>query len=292
MITKTVDGRPALKIFEQFQSRPQMVRKGDLLQTQLSPSSSAMFVTRADSSTFGNGPVQALNAFTNAPMQVGWANLMVGGRLQRVGFRQWLADTIRGWAAKLFPGEHPTKTFNRIFSSFEQLAEVERHTQACRQALQQAVESGQVALAESLSDRLKALEAEARLVHGGFPRYLQEEDFIRFVEKCDRHLQLDWLSNFARPLPADVREKLAKAEATHAFDNFVVLHYDPLNRGRKMTKAEVDRAKDPILWGVIASSRRLYFVADWQDELCDLTLDKLIGVLGRDLDSHPTKEAP
>ena len=33
-------------------------------------------------------------------------------------------------------------------------------------------------------------------------------------------------------------------------------------------------------------------VDDRQDELCDLTPAKLIGVLGRDLDSHPTKEAP
>lgn len=43
------------------------------------------------------------------------------------------------------------------------------------------------------------------------------------------------------------------------------------------------RAKDPILFGMIANSDKLYFVADWTDDYCDLTLDKMLKVIGKDV---------
>jgi hypothetical protein len=46
-----------------------------------------------------------------------------------------------------------------------------------------------------------------------------------------------------------------------------------------MTKAEVEKAKDPILFGVLKGTRNLYFIGDWIDEYCDLTLDKFLSTL-------------
>jgi hypothetical protein len=46
-----------------------------------------------------------------------------------------------------------------------------------------------------------------------------------------------------------------------------------------MTKAEVEKAKDPILFGVVKGTRNLYYIGDWIDEYCDLTLDKFLSVL-------------
>lgn len=42
--------------------------------------------------------------------------------------------------------------------------------------------------------------------------------------------------------------------------------------------------KDPILFGKIKETDKLYFIADWQDEHCDLTFDKLIDFMGKDKD--------
>jgi len=48
-----------------------------------------------------------------------------------------------------------------------------------------------------------------------------------------------------------------------------------------MTEKEKEKAKDPILFGVMKNSRNLYFIADWEDEYCDLTLSKMLNVLGK-----------
>lgn len=37
--------------------------------------------------------------------------------------------------------------------------------------------------------------------------------------------------------------------------------------------------KDPILFGVIRNSDKLYYIADWVDEYCDLTLEKMFETL-------------
>lgn len=36
------------------------------------------------------------------------------------------------------------------------------------------------------------------------------------------------------------------------------------------------------MFGVINGSKKLYYVADWIDEYCDLTLDKVIEILGKE----------
>jgi hypothetical protein len=64
------------------------------------------------------------------------------------------------------------------------------------------------------------------------------------------------------------------------FDNYVVLHYDPKDNGEGLSKAEIEKKKDPILFGLIKNSRKLYYVADWKDEYCDLTLEEMFNVLG------------
>lgn len=40
--------------------------------------------------------------------------------------------------------------------------------------------------------------------------------------------------------------------------------------------------KDPILFGLMTERRVLYFVGDWVDDFCNLTLDQIADVLGYD----------
>ena len=39
---------------------------------------------------------------------------------------------------------------------------------------------------------------------------------------------------------------------------------------------EMKKRKDPILFGVIAGSNKLYFIGDWIDEYCDLRFDDVV----------------
>lgn len=38
----------------------------------------------------------------------------------------------------------------------------------------------------------------------------------------------------------------------------------------------MEKRKDPILFGVIAGSNKLYFIGDWIDEYCDLRFDDVV----------------
>ena len=68
------------------------------------------------------------------------------------------------------------------------------------------------------------------------------------------------------------------------FDNYLVLYFTTKGiESAELTKEEVRQKKDPILFGVIRNSRKLYFVADWTDEYCNLTLDKMLKVLKKEV---------
>ena len=51
-----------------------------------------------------------------------------------------------------------------------------------------------------------------------------------------------------------------------------------------LTENQIAAKKDPILFGVIANSHKLYFVADWKDETDDLDMAEVNRVLGRQPD--------
>jgi hypothetical protein len=81
-------------------------------------------------------------------------------------------------------------------------------------------------------------------------------------------------------MPQDIVDKIAKINQLEVFDNYVVLYYDPDGKIYKETAKEEAKRKDPIIFGVIAGSEKLYYVADWVDEYCDLTLEAFIDAIG------------
>jgi hypothetical protein len=115
----------------------------------------------------------------------------------------------------------------------------------------------------------------------GLKKYVTEKQVIDFYEKVgqDKNLKLTWIKNFGRIIPEEVYKIKKDVDERKIFDNYVILHYDPANNGEKLTKKEVEKKKDPILFGVIKNSRKLYFIADWKDEYCDLTLEEMFKVL-------------
>jgi hypothetical protein len=65
------------------------------------------------------------------------------------------------------------------------------------------------------------------------------------------------------------------------FDNYVILHYDYSGEAVEETKEEKAKKKDPIMFGLIQGSKNLYYIGDWIDDYCDLTLDVIIKKLGK-----------
>ena len=154
-------------------------------------------------------------------------------------------------------------------------------------AIHNAKAIGQTALLESLVKELIANKFESELYAHGNYYAITEEQLINFSKKVTtKDVCLTYIKNFTRPIPEDVVEKLVEANKLEVFDNYVIMHYDPKKKAVKPTEKEIAKEtikkRDPILFGVISGSRKLYYIADWIDEYCDLTLEKFVETLDID----------
>jgi hypothetical protein len=153
-------------------------------------------------------------------------------------------------------------------------------------ALKRANDMGQTALADQLSAQIFNNKYESILQAEGFNYKISEEQLVSFVKKTEKGVRLDYIKNFTHNIPDEVYEKKTKADSVLVFDNYCVLYYDPDLKSYKLTKEEEERIRrkksDPILFGMINGSRNLYYIADWIDEYCDLTLEEFIKVSGLD----------
>ena len=199
------------------------------------------------------------------------------------------------WKKMLTPIPPPTEPqtpipliFEMVLTNEEELTVYDERHEALGKMLEAAKLTGQQVLLEKLEEEKNLRKFENMLFAMGRKKVLTEKQLLKFVRNCEKGLCLDWVANFTRPIPGEVVAEKVKCDSGMLFDNYVVLHYDPLNNSAEMTEQEKleeeRRRRDPILFGVVRGSRKLYFVGDWKDELCDLTLDEIIEKLDEPLE--------
>lgn len=176
--------------------------------------------------------------------------------------------------------------FDQVLSNPEELALFNERNVALQEMLDGAKAAGQKSLVEQITKEWEVRKFENALFAKGMKRYISEKQLLKFVEGCERGLCLDWVRHFTRPIPKEVIEAKIKCDTDGFFDNYVVLHFDPQDKGttKKDRDAEAEKKKDPILFGVMRGSRKLYFVGDWKDEFCDLTFQQIVDKLGEPLE--------
>lgn len=119
---------------------------------------------------------------------------------------------------------------------------------------------------------------EEKLLNMGITTYIYKdviEDYIEHV--ADKTVKIVELSRYMREVPDELVDVVEKTR--DIFDQFYVVFTD--YTGKEERKVEKERRdKDPILFGVFKKngnvSDRFYFLGDWVDEYCDLTLDKMV----------------
>lgn len=177
----------------------------------------------------------------------------------------------------------PSEFFNELKDNITEFSKLEEHLEFIKKQMETLQKSGQIDTMLKFKEKLHLIESEIKLRDGGFKNFVTEENIVKFVLKSARGLKLDYILKFDRMIPEDVVSTKDKAEELLVFDNYVVLHYDP--ESAELLKKEVqatEEKKDPILFGLIKGSNKLYFIDDWIDEHCDLTFSKLIESIGTD----------
>ena len=165
-------------------------------------------------------------------------------------------------------------------SSKESVATYRNRVSDYLKSIHNAVTVGQTALVEDLLRGLVTNKYESVLFAESLYYVVNEQQMVSFVKQCEKGIKLEYVKNFTRPMPQDIVDKIAKINQLEVFDNYVVLYYDPDGKIYKETAKEEAKRKDPIIFGVIAGSEKLYYVADWIDEYCDLTLEAFIDAIG------------
>ena len=156
-------------------------------------------------------------------------------------------------------------------------------TQNLKALMDNAKEANQTVLYED-SLRLMAIALrEQEAAAAGFAKYVKKADIDRFRSKVSLPIGFCKVENFVRPIPAKAQRVLSSARKKELFDEYWVLFTDPKNNSIGKTEAEKAAARDPILFGkYMYDEERYYYLTDWVDEFCDLTLDKFIDELNKE----------
>jgi len=137
---------------------------------------------------------------------------------------------------------------------------------------------GQVESLKKLSFLADTLVKEEKLIDLGITTYVYKDTIEDYIENvADKTVKIVELSRYMREVPDELVETIEKTK--ELFDEFYVVFTD--YTGKEERKVEKERRdKDPILFGVFKNQTnvadRFYFLGDWVDEFCDLTLDKLV----------------
>lgn len=142
--------------------------------------------------------------------------------------------------------------------------------------------SGQTALKERLIDNLVVNKYESVLYAKGLYKAINENAVVMLAENSEKAISLDYIKNYGKMIPVDVIRKKIEIDKLHIFDNYCVMYYDHDGKTYIETKEEEEKRKDPILFGLIKGSKKLYYICDWVDEYCDLTLDKVVEIVGKE----------
>ena len=162
---------------------------------------------------------------------------------------------------------------------------LDRRLKRIEKAFDQAVENGQNFLAEKILTDLSREMRESVISAKGIREYIEREDLVKHKHDIkEGHISDTLLKKYTRVIPKPITDKIKKLKGV--FDDFVIWHYyeEKAERKRekkqKMSREEKGAMRDPILFGIIKETDRLYFIADWEDDYCDLTFDEIVDVIG------------
>ena len=152
----------------------------------------------------------------------------------------------------------------------------------CLKLMETPKKLGQKKMVKKIYEQSQILIRELQVVQAGFQSYILRDDIIYYIDKiAKKTVKIIELENYEREIPEDVAEKVMDAQERGLFDEFFIVFTDYTGEAERTVSKE-NRDKDPILFGVIhhpdkdrVPTNRLYYIADWVDEYCDLTLEEL-----------------
>lgn len=158
-----------------------------------------------------------------------------------------------------------------------------------------AKDLGQHALYEDLSKKILLTAKEQELSVCGISHVIPRAVVTKYQHKVKSpSVHLSSLESYSRPIPVEPSLIIKKYKDLNVFDRYEVLYLEyreKMDVGDKVvaepsvqkSNKEKIKEKDPILFGIIdLDPSKMYYITDWIDEYCDLTLEKLVATIKAD----------
>jgi len=190
----------------------------------------------------------------------------------------------------------PSEYFNNLKDKKQHITDKElvEFYQGCLTLVEKYKITGQKRVIQKLRFLVDCVEKEREVVKLGINSFVYREDIEEYIDKISKDVvKIIELENYPRAIPDEIIDVIAKTK--NIFDQFYIVFTDYTGEIERQVQKE-RRDKDPILFGSfqkntstddfhrqeIVMSDRFYFLGDWVDEYCDLTMDKFLKETGKE----------
>lgn len=178
-------------------------------------------------------------------------------------------------------------TAKEIFESIKDRKEkidhegLKQYYENCLTLIKKFEITGQKESLKKLLFHITCMEKEMKLIDMGVDTYINYEDIKSFLDRPEnKEILLVALEDYPRDIPDEIVETISKTK--DIFKKMYVIFTDYTGTVKPELKKKKAKEKDPILLGAFVDIKtrtkleRFYFLGDWVDEYCDLTLEKMV----------------
>lgn len=185
----------------------------------------------------------------------------------------------------------PTELFQELKDKKKQTTEEELHEFYINALILAAKykKTGQARGAQKLDFFIKNYEREKKLLGYGIHTYIYRSDvkyYIDHVSSSD-HVGIIELKYYPREIPDEIASEIEKFKKEDLFDEYYVLFTDYTDELEEDVNNAREKENDPILFGCYRDTssetfnEKFYYLADWEDEYCDLTLERMVNEVSK-----------
>lgn len=161
--------------------------------------------------------------------------------------------------------------------------------QVVEDELSKAIAIGQDFMVKRLAFTVGVVPKEKQAVSLGIDTYVLKDDIEYFIQKvADKAVKIIELEFYPRSIPDEIATAVMKLKEAKIFDRFYVLFTDYTGEAQKNVE-KTRKERDPIIFGTFEHKidniwdihDRFYYIGDWEDEYCDLTLTKMVDAMSK-----------
>ena len=177
---------------------------------------------------------------------------------------------------------HPEEYFNAVKKRKHEITdEILFNTyENCLELINKYVITGQTRGLRKILFCMDSIDKERELVKMGINTFVYRDDIDFYIDKVSKNtVKIIELERYEHEIPDEIVDVIAQVK--DKFDQLYVVFTDYTGKEERKIEAE-RRQKDPILFGTFQDKDkriivdRFYYLGDWINEYCDLTLDKMV----------------